>query len=226
MHIMASKAVASYVEACERYALHRQLKAESADLYSSLTKTQKQFLLDWISAEIHSPSGKWQISGKETLLDKLYRAWNPIFQKAPKFLRKTFMYRVVSGDHATELASLKVGASMELDRHSSFSHSPEMAKKYTMWLAGEDHVVVICLEVPKHTPYVYISGWNWKGGLSTNPSKRKDVEDIDNTQAEVVLGPMTLKKTSKNIRTAFCDGFFSKEANMTRKIVVASFKMT
>jgi hypothetical protein len=38
---------------------------------------------------------------------------------------------------------------MELDRHSSFSHSPEMAKRYAAWLA-EDHVLVLCAEVQEY----------------------------------------------------------------------------
>ena len=223
---MASKAVANFVESCDRYATHQKLKSASVRLYSGLSKKQKEFLRDWISAEIHACPGRWCSARGETLLDELSKAWAPIFLKAPKFERKTCLYRVVSGDHAAELASLKIGATMELDRHSSFSHSPDMARRYTAWLAEEDHVVVLCVEVRKSTPFVFISGWDWNGGLSSNPSNRENVEDIDNTQGEVVLAPMTLKKTSKNVRTTFCDGFFSGKGNKTRKIIVATFAMT
>jgi hypothetical protein len=219
---MASKVVANFVEACDRYAIHRRLKLESAQLYSGLTKKEKKFLHDWISAEIHSCPGRWCNILGDSLLDKLSTAWAPIFLKAPKLERKMILYRVVKGDHAAKLASLKIGATMELDRHSSFSHSPEMAKRYAAWLAEEDHVLVLCVEVRKSTPFVFISGWDWKGGLSTNP-QAQNVEDIDNTQGEIVLAPMTLKKTDKNVRTTICDGFFSGAANTTRKIVIASF---
>jgi hypothetical protein len=53
--------------------------------------------------------------------------------------------------------------------------------------------------------------------------KAQNVEDIDNTQGEIVA-PMTLKKTDKNVRTTICDGFFSGAANTTRKIVIASLR--
>jgi hypothetical protein len=34
--------VANFVEACDRYAIHRRLKLESAQLYSGLTKKEKE----------------------------------------------------------------------------------------------------------------------------------------------------------------------------------------
>jgi hypothetical protein len=96
-----------------------------------------------------------------------------------------------------------------------------MAKRYAV-VGREDHVLVLCVEVRKSTPFVFISGGIGRG-LSTNP-QAQNVEDIDNTQGEIVLAPMTLKKTDKNVRTTICDGFFSGAANTTRKIVIASLR--
>jgi hypothetical protein len=66
---MASKVVANFVEACDRYAIHRRLKLESAQLYPVSPK-RKKFLHDWISAEIHSCPGRWCNILGDSLLDK------------------------------------------------------------------------------------------------------------------------------------------------------------
>jgi hypothetical protein len=75
--------------------------------------------------------------------------------------------------------------------------------------------------VRKSTPFVFISGGIGRG-LSTNP-QAQNVEDIDNTQGEIVLAPMTLKKTDKNVRDHL-RRIFGGAANTTRKIVIASLR--
>jgi hypothetical protein len=75
--------------------------------------------------------------------------------------------------------------------------------------------MVLCVEVRKSTPFVFISG-GLERGLSTNPQSA-NVEDIDNTQGEIVLAPMTLKKTDKNVRTTICDGFFRRGGEHDQK---------
>jgi hypothetical protein len=99
--------------------------------------------------------------------------------------------------------SLKIGATMELDRHSSFrillrwrNGTRRLAERTMYWFSASR-----CARVRHSCSSVGGIG----RGLSTNPSSAS-VEDIDNTQGEIVLAP-TLKKTDKNVRTTICDGF-------------------
>jgi hypothetical protein len=57
---------------------------------------------------------------------------------------------------------------------------------------------------------------DWKG-VYRRTLKAQNVEDIDNTQGEIVLAPMTLKKTDKNVRTTICDGFFRRGGEHDQK---------
>jgi hypothetical protein len=128
------------------------------------------------------------------------------------------LYRVVKGDRGQTISEDRchdgVGPALEL------SHSPEMAKTVRSgWPRGP--CIGSLRRVRKSTPFVFISGGIGRG-LSTNPSSA-ECQDIDNTQGEIVLAPMTLKKTDKNVRDHL-RRIFGGAANTTRKIVIASLR--
>jgi hypothetical protein len=210
----SSKLAVSLAESCERYAVHRELRAASEGMYSELTKGDERFIRDWVGAEIHATDGRWSRYKGTALVEKLTESWDKVFRKAPKFDRAHTLYRAVSGEHAAKMAALKVGnLTVDLDRYSSFTHSPEMVRRYALFLTEDAPITIMCVRVRKGTPFVFLGGRKSKNGFSAFQSGREDTEDIDKTQGEVILGPLALRKSSKNTRATLCDGFHTGARN-------------
>lgn len=202
MQDMTDALVRSVEEACERYARHRELKALSARLYKSLTDSDKAFLKGWQGCEF---------CGDENA--KATAHWDRIFAKKsmPVLPRTMVMYRAVSRAHATDVARRKT---TRIDRYSSFAHSPQMAREFALMLAPGGPVTVTCVTFPKGTPFAFASGRDTGGGLSA-----RGRDNIDKTQGEVVLAPMTLTKTAPNRKVTICDGVFTDRYSTTTAVV-------
>jgi hypothetical protein len=181
--------VASIEEACDRYALHRELRALSAGLYRALTPSDKRFLADWQSCEYCGDNHALAVPH-----------WERVFAKksTPVLPRAMVFYRAVSGEHAAEVSRRK---SVALDRFSSFAHSPQMARDFALWQLPNAPVTIMCVTVQRGTPFVFASGRDTGGGFSA-----RGRDNIDKTQGEVVFAPMTLTKQAPNRKVRLCDG--------------------
>ncbi len=225
----ASKLLANLQDACERYELHRELKAQSATLYAALTNKHKKFIRDWIGAATDACPGEYCGLSESQVLERLAAAWAPIFEKAPALKRPLHLYRAVGGDHARAIAALQVGHSVTLDRHSSFAHSPDMVRKYGMLLLDPDDpepICIMCVKVPKGTRFVYLGGMERTGGLG-GVDRAKGLDDIDRTQGETVLAPpLRLKKTARNARARNCEGVMDERYDRTHRLSVVTMTAT
>jgi hypothetical protein len=205
---MADAIARSMQEACDRYAKHRELRALSAKLYRALTPVDKRFHKDWQACEFCS--------------DKYAAAkapWDRIFARVamPVLPRDMVMYRAVSGPYAAALKRVKVGQTLTIDRYSSFTHSPQMAREFALWQMQNKPIVVICVTLKKGTPFFFASGRDTGGGLSA-----RGRENIDKTQGEVVLAPFKLTKTAtKTVK--LCDGMYEEKYALSGSVTLLSF---
>ena len=220
---MAAALAANLTDACARYDAHRALKHASSGMYAALTAADKSFIKAWVSLEIHDIRSKSYGRLTPTALQQLLlKRWTLVIAKAPTLPRDTVMYRAVTGVHAAQIAKLKVGGTIALDRYSSFAHSPDMVRKYAGFLvepgAKRETVVVLCVTVARGTPFVFIGAMDFTG--FGKRAYRPGMEEIDNTQGEVVLGPMTLSKTARNRTVKMCEGTFAEELGRTCSVII------
>lgn len=172
-------------DACDRYAMDRELRAGSKKLYSSLTSDEDDFLKAWKACTFCGLK-------QGRLLRTATTTWDDIFERAPAFQRDVVMYRAVEGKHALEIRDVSRGGTFDLDRYSSFAHSPEMAR---IFMGGWGRTAtVLCVKIKKGTRFVFASGRDTGHGTTT----------VDATQGEVVLAPMTLKKSSADRTVELC----------------------
>jgi hypothetical protein len=203
---MAARMIANLNDACERFAAHKTLKKISDAWYVRLSKSDVKFIGDWVSAETWSGSSKkW---GRLTSVQRqalIQKEWNRVFAKAPpRLLKPTTMYRAVTGEHARLLASMKAGATVDINRYSSFAHSPDMVRKYAAFLCepGEKcAIVIMCVAVPKGHPFVFLGGFEH---AAVQSAFLDGSVNIDRTQGEVVLAPGIWKKLGRNRNVDFC----------------------
>lgn len=217
---MADKVLANLAESCERFKKHRALQDESRPFYESLSEKDSAFVQDWVSAEIHDLSGRYRDKDLPRLLSK---TWTKLFRKAPSTRKPMYVFRAVGDAHAKAVIDMKIGGEVTLDRFSSFAHSPDMVRNYAL-LASEPSVqmCIICVKIPAGTKYAFLSGMKLIGGFSAFSKDDPIRENIDSTQGELVLQPMTLVKKKNNGNHLICEGRYVRSHDRTRKVSVVT----
>jgi hypothetical protein len=75
----------------------------------------------------------------------------------------------------------------------------------------------MCVTVKEGTRFAFASGRDTGGGWSA-----RGRESIDKTQGEVVLAPMTLRKTGANRKVKLCDGVVTERYSATGFVTVVT----
>lgn len=223
---MADKVLANLSEACERYQTHRSLKDQSKKFYDSLSGKEKKFMDDWVSAEVWNLSGVYykQEIDMPTLMLK---TWTKLFEKVPRTQKAMYVYRAVGEEHAKEIIDMKAGSTIVLDRYSSFAHSPDMVRNYALLTSHPDvDICIMCIKVPKGTKYAFLSGMKLSGRLSAFDKGDPIIENIDRTQGELILEPVTLVKKKNNGSHLMCEGKYAKTHDRTMKISVVTMSFS
>lgn len=214
---MADQVLANLSETCRRFERHVYLKEESKKFYKAMTKKDITFINDWISAEVWNMNGKyWKHDDPAKVLLK---TWTKLFEKAPVTKKSMYVYRAVFEQHAIEIIRAKTGTSIVLDRYSSFSHSPDMVRKYaslSLQSIGDSDIdiCIMCIKIPKGTKYAFLSGIKREGGWSAFDKDNEMVENIDKTQGELILNPMTLIKKKNERTSVICEGKYRKKISV------------
>jgi hypothetical protein len=92
------------------------------------------------------------------------RDLDDMFAKAPRTTKPMTVYRGVAGAYASSLSKVRVGRTIDMDTYLSTSFNPTVSYEFT----GIKHALLMVVEVPKGTPYVYMDaamGRVWESEL-------------------------------------------------------------
>jgi hypothetical protein len=179
-------------EAYDRYDLHSRLRDQSYQLQRTLSRKEKTYIEDFMSAEItrHGGmgAGKYSKLGEHSARRLMKSMWEYIFKKAPRLSSGMIMYRVICNEHGKTVSSFRKGVSIDIFEYSSYTHSSNMVRKYAEFLDEESDICIMCVHVPAGTRFIYVSGLNVGSDVS-----------VDDTQGEVILEPCVLSRIGGHV---------------------------
>lgn len=221
---MANLLQQTFEQACERVNAHRSLARQSRRFMAALSEDEKTFIDDWRTGDVWADDSRYapMESSDAAHRMKLDGLWEGVFRRAPKLDKPMTMFRTLIGPMAKQLANAKPGECIELRSYSSFAHSALMSWRYTALVQRTaSPLAVLALEVPKGTPFVYVSAF-----ATFADSTPHQGGDVDLTQGEVVLPPCTLKRSRRQVkRTSTCQPYSERSKGDKREVAIVPVQM-
>jgi hypothetical protein len=119
-----------------------------------MTKQDKTFVQDWVSADVWALDGKYYRKDPEYLPNVL-KTWTKMFERVPVTQKAMYVFRM-EGDAKCQESHRCQDRRRRGDRYASFAHSPHMVREYALLQSTPDiHMCIMCVKIPKGTKYAF-----------------------------------------------------------------------